>query len=301
MFKLLCVEGEFLVNGASIGSRRPPSRPYDIGRPDLYIAFKVSPKSPGNEIPYIPASSWVGVMRNLLEKFYNLPANAPRIRKARKIIAPIHECETENEKLKCPVCKLLARRCVVAWFDDAEPPGEKYKIRVQGERVDILNEEGQIATSMYLKDEVVVPRDRDRIEIPGEVIGLSNVEKASANDLEKEKWRIEPIPRRVQQVSGRFLFKAKFDMSKLTVNDIRVFFTGLALMEDYFIGRRGSRGYGRVKILNLNFKIRNKEFYEGKKGEIIVKLPDEIKLTPKGILDNWNKVKEILNKYLEEH
>jgi len=290
MFALLVVEGLIEASGLSVGTKLPT--PYLRERePDLVIAFKYHPKS-GRPIPYIPASSWVGVLRHLLEKYYNLPANIPRLVRARKIIAPIHECENENDKLKCPVCKLFARRDVVAWFDDAEPEGAEYTITIRGAQVEIRNEQGALVAIVFLKDEVTIPREVDRIQIPvGAIPGISGDDTIGAEKIMREGWRLEPIPRRVQQVSGIFAINAKFDISRLSVSDIRPFFIGLALLEDYYVGRRGTRGYGRIKIGNIRIKIRGPAYYEGTDGEIEIKLPEDAR-TPRGILKQWQLVEQ---------
>ncbi|RLE63792.1 MAG: hypothetical protein DRN53_01700 [Thermoprotei archaeon] len=278
MFGILIVKGEISARGCSPGSRATP--PYL--KADINIAFKPHPT--GANIPYIPATSWVGVMRNLLEKYYDLPANAPRIVRAKRIVAPIHECEDDAEKLKCPVCKLLSRRDVVAWFDDAEPKGTRYQVTPRGDRVEVRNEQGQTVATIYLKTEVTIPREPERVKIPREYTG----------------WRMEPIPRNVQMVSGIFEFAAKFDIGRLQIDDIRPFFVGLALLEDYYVGRRGTRGYGRVEISNISVRLRGRPYYEGVGREIEI---PEIPKTPKEILEKWKEVKDAIErakKKLEE-
>ena len=109
----------------------------------------------------------------------------------------------------------------------------------------------------------------------------------------------EPIPRAAQLISGRFGFSAKFLVSSLQIDDLRPFFLGLALLEDYYVGRRGSRGYGRVLIKNLTFKLRGREYYEGEGEEVVIKLPEEAK-TPKGVLKRWEEVKGAIEEELRK-
>jgi len=282
-FAILLVEGEWEVKSASPGTQAPT--PYRMGvkrGPDLKISLKSVVT--GNRIiaaPYIPATSWVGVLRSLLEKYYDLPANVPRVAKAKKIVAPIHECESEEEKLRCPVCKLLARRDVVAWFDDAEPIGALLRVEEREAEVNFYNERNELVARIYRKDEVTLPRT-EREKVPDEY----------------KDWKREPIPRTVQLISGRFKFSAKFLISLLEVEDLRPFFVGLSLMEDYYVGRRGSRGYGRISIKNLSFKLRGREYYEGRGGEIIIRIPEDAK-TPKGVLRRWEEIKGTIEEELK--
>ncbi len=289
-FLLLVVNGEAKANEVHIGSRRPDPRARDL---DLVSAFKPHPNARGdrNEVPYIPASSWVGVIRHLLEKYYDLPAQTPRIRRrgATTIIAPIHECRTLDEILKCPVCKLFARRDVVAWFDDMEPLGSGYRIQRGGRAGEYLvyNEANQLVAHVFVKDEVVIPRDIERVLVEPDQVGLQGEEPLSGEKLAEKGFRFEPIPRKVQVVSGIFKFAAKFDMTKLSFDDIKPFFIGLVLLEERYVGRRGSRGYGRIEVSGLIFELRDARYYEG---------GDPLKLEieydrPRDILAHWEEVK----------
>ena len=292
-FLLLVVNGVARVNEIHIGSRRIDPRARDL---DLVSAFKPHPnihRGDRNEIPYIPASSWVGVLRHLLEKYYNLPAQTPRIRRRGNevIIAPIHECRTLDEILKCPVCKIFSRRDVVAWFDDMEPLGSSYRVQ-RGARAGeylIYNEANQLVAQVFVKDEVVIPRDIERARVEPSQVGLQGTQPLSGKDLVQRGFRFEPIPRQVQVVSGIFKFSAKFDMTKLSFDDIKPFFIGLALLEERYVGRRGSRGYGRIENDELSFELRGASYYEG--GEP-VRLEFEYK-RPREVLANWENLKKV--------
>ena len=298
-FLLLVVNGEAQANEVHVGSRRPDPRARDL---DLVSAFKPYPNVRGdrNEIPYIPASSWVGVLRHLLEKYYDLPAQTPRIRRrgGETIIAPIHECRTLDDILKCPVCKLFARRDVVAWFDDMEPLGSTYRVQ-RGARAGeylVYNETNQLVAQVFVKDEVVIPRDIERTSIEPGQVGLRGEKPLSGEELVKQGFRFEPIPRQVQVVSGVFKFAAKFDMTKLSFDDIKPFFIGLALLEERYVGRRGSRGYGRIEINGLSLELRDARYYEGGRP---VKIEVEFK-KPRDILANWETVKKAFEEAVEK-
>lgn len=292
-FLLLVVNGVARANEIHIGSRRTDPRARDL---DLVSAFKPYPnilRGDRNEIPYIPASSWVGVLRHLLEKYYNLPAQTPRIRRRGNevIIAPIHECRTLDEILKCPVCKIFSRRDVVAWFDDMEPLGSSYRVQRSARAGEYLlyNEANQLVAQVFVKDEVVIPRDIERTRVEPSQVGLQETQPLSDKDLVQRGFRFEPIPRQVQVVSGIFKFNAKFDMTKLSFDDIKPFFIGLVLLEERYVGRRGSRGYGRIEIDELSFELRGASYYEG--GEP-VRLEVEYK-RPRDALANWENLKKV--------
>ncbi len=298
-FTLLVVSGDVYAEEVAVGSRRE----IEAGtRIDIFTAFKPHPKTRG-EIPYIPATSWVGVLRHLLEKDYNLPAQSPRIRRGREevIIAPIHECQSHDEILNCPVCKLLSRRDVVAWFDDLDPKGERYSVQ-RGRRAGeytVRNERNEIVAQVVLKDEVVLPRDIDKIVISMDMAKKLKIEtdkELTGKELTEKGIRLEPIPREVQVVSGTFKLRAKFDMTKLTFDDLKPFFIGLSLLEDRYVGRRGSRGYGRIEFDNITLTLRGRNYYEGG-NEISIQIDAK---KPRDILGQWEQVKEIVNEKLKQ-
>jgi len=298
-FALLVVSGDAYVEEITVGSKRE----IETGtRVDIFTAFKPHPKARG-EIPYIPASSWVGVLRHLLENYYDLPAQTPRIRRGKEgtLVAPIHECQSPSEILTCPVCKLLSRRDVVAWFDDLDPRGEKYSVqrgRRAGEYI-IKNERNEIVAQVVLKDEVVLPRDVEKTIISADIakkLGVEIDKDITGKELIEKGIRFEPIPREVQVVSGAFKLGAKFDMAKLSFNDLKPFFIGLSLLEDRYIGRRGSRGYGRVKFDNIVMTLRSKEYYEG--GDEIPIEVDERK--PRDVLKQWGKIRQAVDEKLKQ-
>jgi len=206
------------------------------------------------------------------------------------MIAPIHECKTLDDILKCPVCKLFARRDVVAWFDDMEPLGSTYRVQREARAGEYLvyNEANQLVAQVFVKDEVVIPRDIERTSIEPSQVGLQGEKPLSGEELVKRGFRFEPIPRQVQAVSGIFRFSAKFDMIKLSFDDIKPFFIGLALLEERYVGRRGSRGYGRIEINELSLELRDTRYYEGGRP---VKIEVEFK-KPRDVLANWEAVKK---------
>lgn len=293
-FALLVVNGDVYAEEVVIGSRREIEAGIDI-----LTTFKPHPKARG-EIPYIPATSWVGVLRHLLEKYYDLPAQSPRISKLKRIIAPIHECQSYDEILNCPVCKIFSRRDVVAWFDDLDPKGERYSVqrRRTGEYI-VRNERNEIVAQVVLKDEVVLPRDIDKIVISVDTAKKLEIEtekELTGKELTERGIRLEPIPREVQVVTGIFKLQAKFDMTKLKFDDLKPFFIGLSLLEDRYVGRRGSRGYGRIKFDNITLTLRDKRYYEG--GDEILIQVDAKK--PRDILRQWNQVRKVVNEKLEQ-
>jgi len=298
-FLLLVVEGTVLINELLVGSRRPDPRARDL---DLVTSFKPHPQAKGdrNEIPYVPASSWIGVLRHLLEKYYNLPANMPRIRRkgTETIIAPIHECKTLNEIQKCPVCKIFSRRDVVAWFDDMEPWGNHFNVTrgSKGGEYLIYNENKQLVAQVFVKDEVIIPREIEKIDIDPQQLGLKGGKSLKGEELLQKGFRFEPIPRQVQAVSGTFKFCAKFDMTKLTIDDIKPFFIGLALLEDRYVGRRGSRGYGRIEFRDIKFELRTASYYEGNPP---IRL--DIKYdTSRDAIKQWDKLKQTLENIIKK-
>jgi len=299
----LIISGKVYVDGMAIGSLR--AEPH--ARLDLVTAFKPHPRVQGvrKEIPYVPASSWVGVLRHLLEKHYGLQAQTLRIRRrpGATIVAPLHECSSMDDILKCPVCKIFARRDIVAWFDDFEPLGSSYRIErgAKGGEYVINSDIDNNIVQVFVKDEVIVPRDIKSIAVPRDIarsqLGLRDIDKdVTGEDLIRRGLRLEPIPRQVQLVSGIFKFTAKFVMNKLVFDDLKPFFVGLVLLEDRYVGRRGTRGYGRVKFNDLAFSLRTREFYEYGKAEIKIDIPHN---KPRDIITNWDKIRKTYEQVIQ--
>lgn len=97
----------------------------------------------------------------------------------------------------------------------------------------------------------------------------------------------ESNPRQTERVpaSAKFDFELVFNiLEKADYDRLKKLIVGLRILEDDYLGSSGSRGYGRIKFIDLDFGIKTKEDYE---------TDNEIKELFKGQLDeiNFEKLK----------
>jgi CRISPR-associated protein Csm3 len=76
-------------------------------------------------------------------------------------------------------------------------------------------------------------------------------------------------PREIERVSegAEFLFEMIFNLNyDESENEklLKQLFKGMKLLEDDYLGGSGTRGYGKVKFIDLKLELRSKDYYEGK-------------------------------------
>ncbi|MFQ6061620.1 MAG: type III-A CRISPR-associated RAMP protein Csm3 [Methanosarcinales archaeon] len=124
----------------------------------------------------------------------------------------------------------------------------------------------------------------------------------SGAEIKTENWinRItsEANPRSFERVPKGSEFDFEMMYSIYSSEDIDLFktvFQGMKLLEDYYLGGMGSRGYGKIKFENIKIIARDLGYYKNGEDEKPIDLADIISQNDdklKQILKNWNTLKE---------
>lgn len=198
-------------------------------------------RDPVTYYPYIPGSSIKGKMRSLLEKAKSKP-----ITKAGE--ERIHVCENVEQFKRCEVCRVFG-----------VPAGKGL--------------EGCITlTRLYVRDSTLTEdsvRELEELEteVPYAEVKWENV----INRLTSEA-----MPRQVERVPAgvKFSFEMVYNIfEEEDVDYLRYVFEAMRLVEDDYLGGYGSRGYGRVKFVNISVAFNDvvKVYEEGEENEILRK------------------------------
>jgi len=97
-------------------------------------------------------------------------------------------------------------------------------------------------------------------------------------------------PRFIERVpaGSEFNFEMIYSVyQKEDYDRLKMLFEGMCLLEDNYIGASGTRGYGKIKFKDLDFKMKSKEDYQSGSDWKEVTGAENLK-TPKDIL-NWLK------------
>jgi len=193
-------------------------------------------RDPLTNQPYIPGSSLKGKMRSLLEKYKGLEQNQLIGRDSR-----IHSCQDKDEYAECDVCQVFG---VPGERDFATPtrivvrdvhmhPASAAKLEASG-RTDLPYTEIKTEVSIDRVTSAANPRQMERVPA-GAVFGGAEIVYSLYNgdgcDVEADVARLKTIVE------------------------------GFQLMEDDYLGGLGTRGSGKVRLQNIQTKMRGKEDY----------------------------------------
>ncbi len=201
---------------------------------------KVVIRDPITNRPYIPGSSLKGKVRSLLEKYRGLPLN-------RNIGGTfIHTCEKAERYAGCDVCQVFG---VPGEMDFATPT------RLVVRDVPLTEKSARILTEQARTD---LPYTEVKTEV-----SIDRVTSA-AN------------PRRMERVPAGAVFgpaelvysvyegtdgNASIADPRKDVKRFRTLVEGLQLLEDDYLGGLGSRGYGKIKLQDIEVSVRPGENY----------------------------------------
>ena len=185
-------------------------------------------RDPITREPYIPGSSLKGKMRNLLEKVWSLPLNrnggTPR--------NPIwrHECETKDQAKECKLCRLFG--------STGKGGGSNWPARLI------------VRDAFITEDSLKKLQEIDT--------GLLYTEWKWENSLDRvtaaaNPRQLERVPRGTE---FRFEMVYTVESENDLEEDLENIKTALELLQMDYLGGHGSRGYGQVKIKNLEFSIK---------------------------------------------
>ncbi len=269
----------------------PQAQTAHIGGADLYPmvtrrVYVIDGNEVELEVPYIPGSSLKGRMRSLLEqalgkKLYTTDKRIwmhvrntdERPVTAKKRIMTIEEFE-EDVRARCEVDDVFGAMSI--HFDKLYNIYLE-KLRREGKSEDVARTEAEkkalelfsVLAPTRLLVEDLFPSDeyvRELYRLKGGFIGITDfLEYKSENRIDRVTAAADP--RDVVRVRPGVVFAGTmkllvFDRDCEIINKVRVveryiraLYTGMKLVEETYLGRGGSRGYGRVRFRNIRVEL----------------------------------------------
>jgi len=239
-------------------------------------------RDPLTREPYIPGSSLKGKLRSLLEKLfleneievenkkYKITLN--RKHKSGGVIIRRHECgdwepykeEKENSKDEypgaqyCPICRLFGsvKSSTTKTKNDKEP--QNWPAR------------------LIVRDAFMTKESKEKLE--NIETGLLYAEWKWENSL--DRVTASANPRQLERVPRGTEFEMELvytvENVKQMEDDLQNLKKALELLEMDYLGGHGSRGYGQVKIQNLEITV--KKFKDGKIEELPIDKPQRFEV-----------------------
>ncbi len=191
-------------------------------------------RDPMTKRPYIPGSSLRGKMRSLTEKYLGLPQNQ-QVGQSR-----IHSCQDREAYLECPVCQIYG---VPGERDFATPTRLVVRdVMMSKESAEKLEKEAHT--------------DLPYTEVKTEV-SIDRVTSA-ANPRQMERVPAGTIFSRAELVYS--VYEGAGCDAKADISRLKDLFLGMQLLEDDYLGGLGSRGSGKVRLLNIQVGLKGKEY-----------------------------------------
>lgn len=230
-----------VLTGLHIGG---PTTGLNIGGVDNIVIKDVEGK------PYIPGSSLKGKMRSLLEKSEGLAKERVWVVKDE---VSIHMCNNSN----CIVCSIFGRTS-----------GKHTLVDKKEEEKDILitnvTPTRLIVRDVFL-DPTTLEKFREKLDFEWTEVKWENV---------IDRVTSQATPRQIERVPPNAIFgtdEEPFEMIYNVFNNkdkenLKYVFKAMKLLEQDYLGGSGTRGYGKIKFIELKVFWNSSEAYE--KGEI---------------------------------
>lgn len=190
-------------------------------------------RDPLTNRPYIPGSSLKGKVRSLLEKYEGLPQNQ-RIGQE----GFIHSCNDNGTYNECAVCQIFG------------VPGE----RDFGTPTRLVVRDVQMTAESVARLEESGRTDLPYTEIKTEV-SIDRVTSA-ANPRQMERVPAGTIFGPVEMIYS--IYDGHGCNPQRDVNQLARLVEGLVLLEDDYLGGLGSRGSGKVRLKQIEVRLRSK-------------------------------------------
>ncbi len=198
-----------------------------------------------NELPYIPGSSFKGKMRSLIEwKKYSETDDKS------KWFSKLTKLKEGGEK-----------------YDDKQSHHVCYKKDCEVCRVFGTTEGDFGPTRLIVRDSTLIKQSLKDLR------GIDK-EKCTEEKIENVINRIEgkaEHPRHMERVpaGAKFNFEIVYTLyEKEDGKFIKILFNAMQILQDDTLGGSGSRGYGKVRFVNISCKYRPIKYYEEEKNEI---------------------------------
>lgn len=233
-------------NGLHVGNREGGNPPRGLNAPILQNpALQIIKSNKKQFAPYIPATAIKGKLRNiaemLFEKEFNRQFHSMENEETHtKIRLQRHECDNPKSAKNCSVCSLFgsSSRSATALETEENRSIPEYNENFEGRlkfRNAVLKNAQMFNQAAELKTENAISR-----------------------------WTKQANPRTNERTprTTEFSFEMQYFVyhDELDRTNARLFNLAACLrfLEDYYVGGNGSRGYGKIKILNLT--VANRKF-----------------------------------------
>lgn len=226
---------------------------FDIGGIDNQV---IKDKISG--CPYIPGSSLKGKMRSLLEWAHD------------KIVIGKNDKKDEWEGKPCT--------------DPGEPIGIVFGIPAE-------NHKGNVPgpTRLTVRDAYPDKKQIRKWEIAlGEKI---YTEAKTENAI--DRLTSAASPRSMERVPADSVFKAEFVYDvykKEDVQNLKILFESMMLLEDDYLGGGGTRGSGKIEFINIRITARDRNYYISDEKTAFLKVKQNSHDTPKAILEDFDSI-----------
>ena len=195
-------------------------------------------KDPVTRKPYIPGSSLKGAMRAHYELYSRKPINKVVSSSSEKPPIKIHMCNDGD----CEICRVFGRTPEHIQLNEKGDPDMVYTTRLKVDDGYPTEETEKEIWNIYCSD---------------------GVEIKSENVL--DRLTSKAMPRQVERVPAKSKFNIRMSykiFDKKDVENVKVIFQALKLVEDDYLGGYGSRGYGRVRFKNITLTLKTREYYD---------------------------------------
>lgn len=187
-------------------------------------------RDPLSELPYIPGSSLKGKLRHLLEWSLGV-VREPH---------PKHNAYTAHDCGECGACVIFG------------PASDVHEVRVKAG-----------PTRLTVRDAFPT---RQTVEMWEKYLGgRIYTELKTENVLDRVTSEANPRPMERVPAGSEFEFEMIFDVYRDSDRDLlKEVFAAMHLLENSALGGSGSRGYGKIKFVDVKIKDRSKEYYLGR-------------------------------------
>ncbi len=211
-------------------------------------------RHPVTREPYIPGSSLRGKMRSLLDKHLGLEAN--KFIQKREPVVRVHECEREDDYLKCPACQIFG-----------VTPGDERRewTRLKPSRLivrDVLLSQTHEATRRLREAKTDLPFTEVKWEAAIDRI------TAAAVPRQNERMPAGAVFSPFEMVYN--LFDLNGSGVEKDIEWLTHLFKAMELLEDDYLGGYGSRGAGKIAFREIRVIFKSRAYYEGKLAEPVL-------------------------------
>jgi len=239
-------------------------------------------------VPYIPGSSFKGRMRSLLELYLALPLWDPAKKIFQHIVPPPRpprQQPTQEELIRIRLFSDYSTHAFNQLFG-INAVHFSSLVEIYTKQPNLLKRKPEeyfrdmAPTRLYVEDFFPSEEYVSKLYESKKALGLLLTQDDFLEH--KPENRIDRItsaadPRDILRIRPGVEFSGKVsivffdcDYDSRIQEYLKLFVTGLELIEDTYIGGAGSRGYGRIRFKNIKLILKRQEYYEGVEDPILI-------------------------------